>query len=252
MTVIALASAKHSPGVTTTMLALATAWPDDHEVLIAELDPAGGDLAPRLGLSLEPGLTSLATASRHTGVDIDTNAHTQPVGPGVHALVGPTAADEATAALSTLSPRMRNAFGAGDAMAVLADCGRLTGAKGGHEALGVADLVLLVVRPDLASVEHARTRLGHLQSIAGQVMLVVIGDRPYSPREVAESLQTPLLGCLADDPVGASCLWARDARRLSRSTLLRSARVVAEGLAALLETIARGDDLIVAAAGVHT
>lgn len=43
MTLIALTSAKHSPGVTTAALACATAWSAYHESLLVEADPAGGD-----------------------------------------------------------------------------------------------------------------------------------------------------------------------------------------------------------------
>ena len=44
MSVFAFGSARHSPGVTTSLLALAAAWPADRQVLVIEADPAGGDL----------------------------------------------------------------------------------------------------------------------------------------------------------------------------------------------------------------
>ena len=54
MPLIALASVKGSPGVTTTCLALAAAWPARRRLVI-EADPAGGDLGPWLGLPRAPG-----------------------------------------------------------------------------------------------------------------------------------------------------------------------------------------------------
>ena len=61
---IAFASAKGSPGVTTAVAALAATWPVDRELLVAEVDPAGGDLVVRFDLATEPGLVSLAAAGR--------------------------------------------------------------------------------------------------------------------------------------------------------------------------------------------
>src|ERR1700733_5524315 len=46
MALIAVAADKGAPGVTTTALSLAAVWP--RPVLLAECDPAGGDLVYRL------------------------------------------------------------------------------------------------------------------------------------------------------------------------------------------------------------
>jgi hypothetical protein len=46
VTLIALASIKGSPGVTTAATALAASWPEGRQVLLVEADPFGGDLAP--------------------------------------------------------------------------------------------------------------------------------------------------------------------------------------------------------------
>src|SRR5207244_2826784 len=50
MTAVAWCSAKGSPGVTTAVQLVAGAWPAGRPLLIVEADPAGGDLAARLGL----------------------------------------------------------------------------------------------------------------------------------------------------------------------------------------------------------
>src|SRR4029450_4811377 len=64
MAYVAFASAKASPGVTTTITALAATWPRDRDLLVAELDPAGGDLGVRFDLATEPGLVTPAAAGR--------------------------------------------------------------------------------------------------------------------------------------------------------------------------------------------
>jgi hypothetical protein len=64
MSLIVLTSLKSSPGVTTAALALGAVWPPERRVLVAELDPAGGDLANRFRLPGEPGLLVLAAAAR--------------------------------------------------------------------------------------------------------------------------------------------------------------------------------------------
>ena len=66
MTVVALASVKGSPGVTTAATALAAAWPTGRQVLLVEADPFGGDLAPRYGSTVTGGLASLFAAARRT------------------------------------------------------------------------------------------------------------------------------------------------------------------------------------------
>ena len=67
MALVALASAKGSPGVTTASLVFGALWP--RQVLLAECDPAGGDVAIRMTapagapLGSDRGLVSLAAAS---------------------------------------------------------------------------------------------------------------------------------------------------------------------------------------------
>jgi hypothetical protein len=66
--------AGRSPGLTTAVHALASAWPrepSERRVIVAELDPSGGTLAARYDLKPEPGLTNLAAAGRR-GLNPDT------------------------------------------------------------------------------------------------------------------------------------------------------------------------------------
>ena len=97
---VAVASAKGSPGVTTTARVLASVWPD--EVLLADLDPAGGDVAllgrAPGGRVLDPdrGLLSLAAdARRGLGADA-VGHHVQQLEGGLDVLCGVSGPDQVT------------------------------------------------------------------------------------------------------------------------------------------------------------
>lgn len=82
MSVIAVCSVSASPGVTTTVLALAAVWPDDGRLLVVEADVDGGVVAARTGIEVEPGLVTLGASGRH-GLDVDeVDRHIQKLPPG--------------------------------------------------------------------------------------------------------------------------------------------------------------------------
>jgi MinD-like ATPase involved in chromosome partitioning or flagellar assembly len=248
MGTIAFASAKASPGVTTTIAALAASWPEDRDLHVAELDPSGGDLAVRFDLAPEPGLVSLAAAGRRD-LRVDTFVeHTQalpfPAAEGVErrVLVAPVAADQAVAALGTLRSGLVPVL-AGLGGDVLVDCGRLDpGSPVVDVALG-ADLLVVVVRPVVAEVHHLAARLAALRPRA--LSLLAVGEAPYPVTEVATAVGAAALGTLADDPRAADALTvdgrSASARSMRRSRLLRDARAVAEGLATWLGPTAAGE-----------
>jgi hypothetical protein len=240
MGTIAFASAKSSPGVTTTVAALAAAWPADRDVFVAELDPAGGDLVVRFDLAAEPGLVSLAAAGRRDLRRDTFLAHTQalpfeqPEGALRRVLVAPVAADQSAAALATLRIGLLPVLGVlgGD---VLIDCGRLDPGSPAAELATGADLLVVVARPVLSEVHHLATRLAGLRPKA--LSLVTVGDRPYPVTEVATAVGATALGTMPLDPRAAEALAAAGPgvlKSLRRSPLLRDARAVAEGLAAWL------------------
>jgi hypothetical protein len=246
MASVAFASAKASPGVTTTITALAAAWPRDRDLLVAELDPAGGDLGVRFDLATEPGLVTLAAAGRRQLDRPTLVAHTQPLpfagagtdgdaeGAGRRVLVGPVAADQAGAALAALRgglPGVLSSLGAD----VLVDCGRLDPGSAVHDVVTEADLLVVIARPVVTEVHHLAARLSGLRPKA--LSLLLIGDRPYSVAEVADAVGANPLGVLpVDDRAAAALTVGRSdgARVLRRSRLLRDARAVAEGLAGWL------------------
>jgi hypothetical protein len=238
MAVVAFASAKGSPGATTAVAALAATWPAGRDLVVVELDPAGGDLAARLDLAAEPGLVTLAAAGRRELGHGTLLAHTQSLagltgddGAARRVLVGPVSADQASASLAALRGGLAPAL-AGLGADVLVDCGRLDPVSPAYDVATSADLLVMVTRPVVAEVHHLSARLGSVRAAAVSVLLV--GDRPYPVAEVAATVGAGPLGTLPVDARAASALnhgRPGAARLLRRSQLLRVARSLAEGLA---------------------
>jgi hypothetical protein len=270
VTLIALASAKGSPGVTTLALALAHVWP--RPVLLAECDPAGGDIAAGyLAGAADPGrnLLDLTVAARRTDLDSALRSHlvalddsgSRSVLPGLR---GP----EQAAAVASWWGRIAAMFadlhdlrelhdlrdgddpshrhvddranlgGTAAAVDVLADCGRLAADHPPTAVLRRADVAVLVMRPTLRSISHARVAVHELATSdppgRQRLLAVVVGaDKPYSTRDVRQALQTPVAQ-FADDPRAAAVLsdGAPAGRRFVTSALLRSARTLADELCA--------------------
>jgi hypothetical protein len=234
---IAFASAKGSPGVTTTVTALAAAWPAERALLVAEADPSGGDLVVRLDLATEPGLVSLAAAGRRE-LDADRLLeHTQALAaPGGAAeavrrvLVAPVSAEQATASLTALRGGLGRVLD-DVAFDVLVDCGRLDPSSPAFDLAVNGALLVMVARPVVAEVHHLSSRLASAKPRAVSVLMV--GDKPYSVSEVSEAVGASPLGTLPVDLRAAAVLsegHPQAARLLRRASLLRDARALAEGL----------------------
>lgn len=226
MTTLAVASVKHSPGATTVALALAAAWAEDGEVLLVEADPAGGDLAVRLGLRSHPGLTSLAAAGRRSSSSLDTRTHSQALASGARVVLAPTAPEEAAAAVAALANRLPRDLASSGGNAVV-DCGRWHPTSPARALLERADLAVVALRPTVEGVEHLRSRLDTLAVPAGRLAVALVGERPYGPAEVEAALGLPVLGSVAVDPRGVASLQdVSPARTLRRTPIVRSARTL--------------------------
>jgi MinD-like ATPase involved in chromosome partitioning or flagellar assembly len=229
--VLALTSAKHSPGVTTAALALAVAAGPQPVSLVVEADPAGGDLGACCGLALEPGLGSLAASARH-GAPVDVAAHAQVLPASPFALLAPTSPCLVTGALDSLGPRLPEALADWNGTVVI-DCGRWQSDWPTANLVASADTLLVVLRPTVEGVEHVHARLDDLQAAgAGTLAALLVGDRPYRPAEVGAVLGLPVAGVLAWDPRAARALEHHviGAETL-RSTVVRSARSTLDTMA---------------------
>lgn len=231
----AFGSIKGSPGVTTIVNGLATTWPAERQLIVAELDPAGGDLAARTGLHDEPGLVTLAAAGRREIEPGDVVAHCQPLPAagapaGTHpagvadrlVLVGPPGADQAMAAMTALRGRLGPTLAGIDDTDVIVDCGRLDTTSPALELLAAADIVVVVTRTALSDVHHLQHRLPGLHR--PDTLLLVVGDRPYAPHEVADAVDNPAYADVPHDRRAAEALTGLAPiapRSLRRTALVR-------------------------------
>jgi hypothetical protein len=268
---VAVASAKGSPGVSTTCLGLAATWPHGWHPVMVEADASGGDVGVWYGLDAEPGLVGLAAASRRTGRSDLVWEHAQQLPGGLPVVIAPAGADQASAAVDVLSgcpdlgfltsaaPRPdpdpddgpaeartdggAAAVGAGRAVVVV-DVGRLPSrvsrTAGVGRVLVAADVVLLVTGTDAAGVVHAAAAaetlngLGPVDEPVGRVRLLLADRGPYRPEEVTAALGLPVAGVLPKDARTAAALAGRSTRgplRAARSVLLRVLAGIAQDLA---------------------
>lgn len=254
MAVVTFCSAKGSPGVTTAAMAVGALWP--RKVLVVDADPAGGDLGLRLpqvdGTPTEAGtgLLSLAPLARR-GLTADTVlGHRQILAGGLEIIAGLTDPAQSRA----LAPLWRDFATAFDTLPggdALIDLGRLAGVDPVEmPLLQRSRLIVLVLRPTVSQVLHARERLrvldqwvGSSQQHAGvpRVGLLVVAG-PDQQRDAAGVVETLLeaapwaedLGQLALDPAGAAVFEGGTVRRPERTLLVRSAREVTERIVSLV------------------
>jgi hypothetical protein len=237
MTTIAFVSAKGSPGVTATVLALGTVWPDaepERSVLVADCDPAGGDvISGYLHDAVDPsrGLIALAARRGHDPVAtvwgqlsaLDEHGR-RLVLPG---LVDASRAAALDGAFATLTAAVGRLATERPDLDVLLDCGRLGAARDPQGLLRAADLVVLVTKSSLPAVVAARAAARKITEDAARAACLVVGSgRPYSTREVADVVGLRLVGELSHDP-DAAAVFAEGrpaGRRHPRSPLMRAAR----------------------------
>ena len=249
MALIAFASDKGAPGVTTATLALAAVWP--RPVLLAECDPAGGDVAYRFpaigGGHLDPrrGVLSLAVTARRGMQPNQVWEHVQKLHGGLDVLAGVTNAEQG-AGLNQLWGQIGKVLATLPQADVLADCGRL-GAEGPvYDLLAEATTVVLVTRAGVADVIRLRDRATAFAAAAesrgrrgfGASVLVVaepknfgtaIGEVQHVLRQ--SSVPATMIGGLAHDPKGAALFTGEMAGRLEKTQLIKAARVIAQQLA---------------------
>ena len=244
MSVVALCSAKGSPGVTTTALALAWVWPQvtGRRVLLVDADLAGSGIvpgyfrcaAPAGGGLLAVGATRDADLSRQVAeqaLRLDESAQAM-------VLLGISEPGQA-GGLEPLWPRLARACNTigREGIDVLVDLGRLTRRQDANALLDAADLTVPVIRPSLGSVVSARPLLRDVKAYHGGLSLLVIGERgPYNPLEIGAALGMGSVLRIAHDADTARVFSAGEPMgwRFPRSRLVRSARAVVAQLVALI------------------
>ncbi|MDT8916034.1 carbon monoxide dehydrogenase maturation protein [Amycolatopsis sp. PS_44_ISF1] len=236
---IALCSVKGSPGVTTLAVALAVKWPHAGSIrrLVAEVDPAGGDLAMRFGLSTTPGLVSLAAAARRTRHSSVVWEHTQVLPNGAFVVVAPPGGAHARAALSTLASApdgpLLPAVARDTGVVILADCGRVDPGSPAEAIARRADALVLLTGTRGDDLAHAAARLGELARWTPRPGLLLTGEG-YPTADVERELGVRTIGRIPYDPDAAATLTGHrppPARRRGDGGLASQATALAQALA---------------------
>jgi hypothetical protein len=202
---------------------------------VVELDARGGDVAWRYGLTADPGLRSLAAASRLRPDASLLAGHARPVGgsavPTLTAPVEPDAARQAVAALMPLLDTLRTLPDP-----VLLDLGAVDPKDPGAVDL-LADLsaLLVVARTVPEQVARLNAAAPELQRVCRDVKGLFIGN--VGEPEVAAQSALPVAGVLPliDPDAGL-------AARLMRRRRNKAFGAVAVRLAAELEVLTRRSD----------
>lgn len=250
MSVAAVCSAHGAPGVTTTALALTWVWPlvhPDRRVLLLDADPAGSGLLTGFLQADLPGTAGvLALAATRGPLSVE------------HVIDCAVAIDEDSARMvlvGVTDPRQARPLGAiwsaliGAArdlgsvgVDVVVDVGRLGHRYEPTSLMDGADVVAIVVRPEVSSVVPSAAAVRTLQEArAGRVapLALVIGEG-YSPTEIGTALGTGKAVMVARDAWAATAFATGSVQgwRFERSALLRSARGVVERVADLAPSLA--------------
>jgi hypothetical protein len=234
VSVIAFAGVKHSPGVSTLATAVATIAAG----LVVEADPAGGDLAVRAGLPVEPGLASLAVAARSTLAAPMLAAQSQQLRSGIRLLAGPLNPRLAASTIRALAEPLAVLLAEDRVVLSAVDVGRLDDPALVGPLLEAAHHRVLVMRATAEDVTGARGRLDDLAEF-GTVTVAVVDRGPYPVAEIAAVLDAPV-HTIAWDGRAAALLTAGQPITgwLARSPLLRTARHLHDVLASSREQVA--------------
>lgn len=245
MSLIAMVTAKHSPGASTAAMAMTMTW--QTPVVLVEADPAGADTPTGLlqgGFPASHGLLGLAMAAR-SEQGLNPNSVIEQcvaLDGGQQRLLLPGLHDPAQAAgvgswWSHLAPLLH---GRSD-MDVIADCGRLGASYAPVPLWQQADLLILVLRPTVSQVHLARLWIRNLAENSGDTRIaaqdrlaLLVVDEPaaqLSVKQVTEQVSVPghppltVLGSLPHDPSAAAVLDGRAPRsaRFERGQFMRAA-----------------------------
>jgi hypothetical protein len=241
---VTLFSAKGSPGVTSSALALAAVWP--RPVVLMEADPTGTDLVYRCRsaaggpVAPAPNVLGLASAVRGDR-SVSIGEWTQPLANGVWLVPGVTTPTQGRG-LRRLWHAVAGAAASAE-VDVIADVGRLAREDPTVPLVAGADLAVPVVSACLESLMHAREQLLELAgALSGRTVPLLVGRARTAAADTAD-LDEVLAGAgvmtapathLPLDHPGLSALedGAGPAGRGRMSQLVRAARAVTDRVGA--------------------
>jgi Flp pilus assembly CpaE family ATPase len=218
-------------------LALALSWPG--EVVLADLDPAGGDVLAGYGRGeFSAGLEEVLVASRRDGLTRQLDAHLLTLDTSGRARLLPGLADPGAARHLDWNRVASSLSTVGESVgAALADCGRLRTEYFPASVVRQADVVVLVTRSSLRDVHAAARGIEELRSSLGPsallAALVVGPGEPYGEREISEALGVPVVASLPRDAKPAAVLsdGRASGRSFAQTSLMRAADIAASRLA---------------------
>lgn len=235
---------------TTTSVALASAWPVDDEVVIAEVDRTGGSLAAWLDTPVTPSLSTIvanapgfSTSPDAAWSTIESMVHRS--ASGIRFIAAPVRSREANRALGEANVTLFPLLGALTAPTVLADLGHHAAVDSTPAVVLHASDLVVVHRQTASSPAAASVRLERLAELIETlvplgvpIVLAVIGDRPFDIDEIerfvsAEGRHELTVFGLAEDPLSAAVFAGHSgvsAKRIGRLPLMRSARTVVRHL----------------------
>ena len=267
MAIITLASASGSPGVTTTALGLAMAWP--RPVLLVEADPTGGSALLAgywRGQRDQAGLLELVMAERH-GVLADALPRMVLTVDGTDvSVVAGTKSHEQAASLVRLWDPLLLVLQDLSGQDVIVDAGRLGLEASPQPLIRYSDVTLLVTHSSLTALAAARSWARTLAAdvVPGhEVKIVLVGEgRVYRAAEVTRTLGLPVEASIEWDPKRAAVFSAGTpfpparfggeqaaARAFEQSGYVRSLRTLAT---ALRPTVVGSEEVRAATGGART
>jgi hypothetical protein len=231
MSLVTFCSVRGAPGVSTTALAVAAAWPVLDRSVLLEADPAGGVVSLRTGIAAEPGLVSLGAAARH-GVSLrDLWDHAQSLPGGAAVVPGPVSTAVAARVLSTSGAALGSWLAERTDVDVIADAGRLVAGSPAEAFVERSSVVVLVARPVLDQLHPGTGLLLGLRARGVPAGWCLVGEGPHAPGEVEDAYGVPVFGVVPNDPRGAALVGtAGPARKLSRTPVVRAAHALASHL----------------------
>ena len=251
MSVVAFYAAKGAPGATTTAMLIASLW--HRPTVLADCDPAGGDVALRLpdpdgrALHVDRGILSLLPLARRPIASVMLLDHAQQVLGGGLVLAGLGGPEQAAAA-GAVWPTLANAFVSLESHDVVVDAGRLDIRSAVLPIVYACDLAVCVLDASLPGVFAARARLRTLlpelarhEHGGPRVGFVVRAARARDADSAAAALaqefsQLAYLGHLPEDPAGARIFAGEPVSRPERTLLVRAGSELAGRLASQVDT----------------
>ena len=161
MTLICFASQKGSPGATATALAVAAALKvsNGRRKLLLEADTAGGTLAIRYRLPVEPGLLTLAAAARGELTPDEVWRHSAELPGGLRVVVSPDGPEQVQAAMAASGAELGRFLAGLRDVDVICDVGRLAPDSPTLAFVAEASAVMMVARPTAEQLQPAARRM---------------------------------------------------------------------------------------------